>query len=239
MTTFQKIFIGVLSLVMLCVVGMMTVVVAWYVMATPLTAIAEASIATPTPKPPTATPVPPTPTPSITTFGQAAELGQWKIKVVDLQKVDSLRLNSGDGFSTYRGTSDYLADEARTIYLVELELTNTTELTGTLMADPQQIEVVDLGKKSHRLIGVTLGSSRNGNFYSNDQLLNGVGLVSWDSEGNWAVLETDVLDDTTNKWILKLSGRGLIELTIAFDVPAGTQVTELRWPKLRPFSLEQ
>ena len=47
MTIFQKIFIGFLSFVMLCLVAMMTGAIGWYVVATFPAVAAEASTATP------------------------------------------------------------------------------------------------------------------------------------------------------------------------------------------------
>lgn len=68
----------------------------------------------------------------------------------------------------------------------------------------------------------------------------GLILQETSGDGPKVTLLTAVSNSENSKeWTLGLSGQGSIELAIAFDGPTGVQVTELHWPKLRPFSLER
>ena len=183
----------------------------------------EAPTLTPTPVPPTATP-----TPSITGFGQAEEFGPWRIRVINTDQASSIDIDIGS----------YEAVEGRTLYLVELELENTADAASTLKVDPQQIEVVDSEGETYMSIGgAPVGSTYVLHIYqsggSRSMTINPA------SGGPAVTLKAAATDEKTKEWTIELSGKGSAKLTMAFNIPSGAQVKELRWPELRPFSLEQ
>lgn len=179
--------------------------------------------ATPTPVPPTTTP-----TPSITEFGQAEEFGPWRIKVVNIDQADSITVLQGT----------YWPSEGRTLCLVEVELENTADAASTLDVDPQQIEVVDTEEEVYMSIGgAPVGTTIVLHIYH----VGGSSCTTIEpaSGGPVVTFTATAIDKKTKEWTIELSGKGSAKLTMAFNIPSDTQIKELRWPELRPFSLEQ
>ncbi|MCB9102287.1 MAG: hypothetical protein H6632_22305 [Anaerolineales bacterium] len=241
MTWFQNIIIGVLGLIVFGLVTMLALIVGWYV--TPILpwVAAEAIKATPTSTTmPTKTPAPeptatatktPTPIPSITAFGETVKLEQLEIKMIGLEQVDSLSTYSGSSFGTYPGSHNYYANEGHIIYLVKLEVTNTTEADNKLVISSQQIEMVDARGKSYTPTGIRLGL--DGDFL----LETGTGTVM--SNGHFgAGLWVKAAEENRKRWTLDLLGQGSAALTMAFEAPSNAEVEELRWPKIGSFSLK-
>jgi len=163
-----------------------------------------------------------------TEFGQAEEFGPWRIKVVNIDQADSITVLQGT----------YWPSEGRTLCLVEVELENTADAASTLDVDPQQIEVVDSEEEAYMSIGgAPVGTTIKLHIYH-------VGgssctTIKPASGGPVVTFTATAIDKKTKEWTIELSGKGSAKLTMAFNIPSDAQVKELRWPELRPFSLEQ
>ena len=107
-----------------------------------------------------------------------------------------------------------------------------------MYVDPQQIEVVDSEGENHMSIGGAPGVST---FLMHIYHVGGsVGLKFEPPDGGPSLtLTSTVIDEESKEWTIELAGKGSTKLTIAFDIPNDSQVKELHWPNLQPFSLEQ
>jgi hypothetical protein len=169
-----------------------------------------------------------TPAQSITALGQAQEIGQWKIMVVNSDLTDTITTPEGS----------YISSEGRGLYLVELEIKNTVEVPNILQVDPHEIEVVDSEGETYMSIGV---APIYDTFLLHIYHVGGsVGLSAEQVDGGPTVtLTATAIDENTKEWKIELSDEGSAKITMAFEISSDVQVKELHWPGLLPFSLKK
>lgn len=178
--------------------------------------------------------VAPTSTPRVsanftpTKLNQAVSAAGWRMNTQQMSRQE--RIDIFDGH--------FRSDPGYFIYLIELRLANTQQVSNTLTFDPTQVQMIDTTGERYAAIGASVIEGAPFVLHIH-QIGGSMSIEQRPVAGKPALFFTATTkDDQTKEWTIRMPAQSATLLVMAFVAPAAIEGQEMQWPGFPRFNLQ-